>query len=77
VKTKVTITLKDHRNIVVYLDKQSSVNLIDQFYDLCSGELEDNCFEVIVNSDHGKEFVVIKADEILYVQTKVVSQHED
>ena len=76
-KTKVTITLKDHRNIVVYLDKQSSVNLIDQFYDLCSGELEDNCFEVIVNSDHGKEFVVIKADEILYVQTKVVSQHED
>ena len=76
-KTKGTITLKDHRNIVVYLDKQSSVNLIDQFYDLCSGELEDNCFEVIVNSDHGKEFVVIKADEILYVQTKVVSQHED
>ena len=76
-KTKVTITLKDHRDIVVYLDKQSSVKLIDQFYDLCSGELEDNCFEVIANSDHGKEFLVIKADEILYVQTKVVSQHED
>jgi hypothetical protein len=71
-KFKVTITLKNFKEILVYLDKQAAVNLVDQFYDLCSGHLDDNCFEVVVANEKGNEYILIKADEILYVQSKEV-----
>ena len=75
-KFKVTITLKNQKDILVYLDKQSAVNLVDQFYDLCSGQLDDNCFEVVVPNHQGNEYILIKADEILYVQSKEVDNEE-
>ena len=74
---KVTITLKNLKEILVYLDKQSAVNLVDQFYDLCSGQLDDNCFEVVMPTDHGSEYILIKADEILYVQSKEVLENDE
>jgi len=74
---KVTITLKNQKDILVYLDKRSSVNLVDQFYDLCSGQLDDNCFEVVIRNDHGNEYILIKADEILYVQSKEVFEDDE
>ena len=76
-KFKVTITLKNQKDILVYLDKQSAVNLVDQFYDLCSGQLDDNCFEVVMPTDHGSEYILIKADEILYVQSKEVLENDE
>jgi len=75
-RNKVSITLKNQKDIVVYLDKRSSVNLVDQFYDLCSGQLDDNCFEIVVPADNGNEYILIKADEILYVQSKEVGDEE-
>ena len=60
-KFKVSITLKNQKDILVYLDKQSAVNLVDQFYDLCSGQLDDNCFEVVIPNEHGNEYILIKA----------------
>jgi len=76
-KFKVTITLKNQKDIMVYLDKQGAVNLVDQFYDLCSGQLDDNCFEVVIPSDNGNEYILIKADEILYVQSKEVFENDE
>ena len=76
-KFKVTITLKNQKDIMVYLDKQGAVNLVDQFYDLCSGQLDDNCFEVVMPSDSGNEYILIKADEILYVQSKEVFENDE
>ena len=76
-KFKVTITLKNFKEILVYLDKQSAVNLVDQFYDLCSGQLDDNCFEVFIRNDSGNEYILIKADEILYVQSKEVFENDE
>ena len=73
---KVSITLKNQKDIVVYLDKQTSVNLVDQFYDLCSGQLDDNCFEIVSPTDNGNEYILIKADEILYVQSKQVANED-
>lgn len=73
---KVSITLKNQKDIVVYLDKQTSVNLVDQFYDLCSGQLDDNCFEIVSPTDNGNEYILIKADEILYVQSKEVANED-
>jgi len=76
-KFKVTITLKNFKEILVYLDKQGAVNLVDQFYDLCSGDLDDNCFEVVIPSISGNEYILIKADEILYVQSKEVLEDDE
>ena len=76
-KFKVTITLKNQKDIMVYLDKQGAVNLVDQFYDLCSGQLDDNCFEVVIPSDNGNEYILIKADEIFYVQSKEVFENDE
>ena len=76
-KFKVTITLKNFKEILVYLDKQGAVNLVDQFYDLCSGDLDDNCFEVVILSISGNEYILIKADEILYVQSKEVLEDDE
>jgi len=76
-KFKVTITLKNQKDILVYLDKQSAVNLVDQFYDLCSGQLDDNCFEIVIPNDHGNEYILIKADEILYVQSREVFENDE
>ena len=76
-KFKVTITLKNQKDILVYLDKQSAVNLVDQFYDLCSGQLDDNCFEVVIRNDNGNEYILIKAAEILYVQSKEFCEDDE
>jgi len=76
-KFKVIITLKNFKEILVYLDKQGAVNLVDQFYDLCSGDLDDNCFEVVIPSANGNEYILIKADEILYVQSKEVLENDE
>lgn len=74
---KVTITLKNEKEITVFLDKKAAENLVDQFYDLCSGQLDDNCFEIVSPCISGNEYILIKADEILYVQSIVMDEYEE
>ena len=69
---KVSITLKNFKEVTVFLDKRHAVSLIDQFYDLCSGQLTDNCFEIMIKNDSENEYILIKADEILSIQSKEV-----
>lgn len=66
----VTIHLKNFQTITIYLDKDRTIALIDQIYDVFSGELNDNCIEIITDTDLGKEVVLLKADEVVYVRTQ-------
>lgn len=64
---KTIISLK-HRDLVLYLNTQEANNLLDQFYDLCAGELSDNCLEVVSQFEGVNETVLIRADEVLSVR---------
>ena len=77
VKIKSAIKLRNQQDIVVYLDKEETMTMLNQFYDLCSGELTDNCFEISSPSDVSRvnDGILIKADEILSIQSATV--HED
>jgi hypothetical protein len=66
---KICIALKDSRSITVFLDKDSTQQLFDQFYEICSGNLQDNVVEVTTN-DNCFESTLIRADEILYIQSR-------
>ena len=73
-KNKIIISLKDGYEIHVHLSNTDTNNLIDQIYSVFSGEFDDNCVEIITNDNDitGKETILIKADEILYVKTQEV-----
>ncbi|MCW4040571.1 MAG: hypothetical protein NWE83_07445 [Candidatus Bathyarchaeota archaeon] len=73
--SKISIALKD-REISVYLSPNEARDLLDQFYEVFSGELTDNCVEIRSHEEHGlSETILVKADQVLYV--KVQSGGED
>lgn len=65
---KVTIVSKN-REVTIFLNKKSTEKLFDQAYDVFSGEIDDNCIEII--SENG-EHVIIRADEIVYLKSQEV-----
>ena len=65
---RVSIALKEARSITVFLSDEETQHLLEQFYEVCSGELEDNVIEVITNAN-GYETTLIKGDEIMYIQS--------
>jgi hypothetical protein len=69
-KRRITIHLRNDQDITVFLKKDSTTSLIDQIYDVFSGELSDNCIEVISDTDIGKEVILLRADEVIYVKTQ-------
>lgn len=73
-KNKIIISLKDGHEIHIHLSNTDTNHLIDQIYSVFSGEFDDNCVEIITNDNEisGKETILIKADEILYVKTQEV-----
>jgi hypothetical protein len=76
-KIKSSIKLRNQKDIVVYLDKENTMLMLNQFYDLCSGELTDNCFEISIPTEASRvnDCILIKADEILSVQSESI--HEE
>lgn len=77
VSIKSSIKLRNQQDIVVFLNKEETMLMLNQFYDLCSGELTDNCFEINSPSDASRlnDCILIKADEILSIQS--VTVHEE
>jgi DNA primase large subunit len=69
-KKKVTVFLKNSQEIHVYLTLHDSNSLIDQIYSVFSGEFDDNCVEIVSDNELGRETVLLKADEIIYVKTQ-------
>ena len=69
-KNKIVIFLKNSQEIHVYLSLSNTNSLIDQIYNVFSGEFDDNCIEIVSDNELGKETILLKADEILYVKTQ-------
>jgi GTP-binding protein EngB required for normal cell division len=69
-KKKVIIFLKNSQEIHLYLSLVDTNSLIDQIYSVFSGEFDDNCIEIVSNNELGRETILLKADEILYVRTQ-------
>lgn len=69
-KNKIVIFLKNSQEIHVYLSLANTNSLIDQIYNVFSGEFDDNCIEIVSDNELGKETILLKADEILYVKTQ-------
>lgn len=72
---KTSIILKNSdREISVFLSKDESQKLLDQIYNVFSGEFSDNCIEVLnYDKDHDSvETILLKADEVLYVKSQEV-----
>lgn len=70
IKNKTTIFLKNLQEIHVYLSLADTNSLIDQIYNVFSGEFDDNCVEISCETEFGNETILLKADEILYVRTQ-------
>jgi hypothetical protein len=70
-KYKVVIYLKNSQEIHLYLPLNETNALVDQIYNVFSGEFDDNCIEITnKDSDTAKEVVLLKADEVLYIRTQ-------
>lgn len=67
---KIIIFLKNSKEIHLFLSLQETNSLIDQIYSVFSGEFDDNCVEISGRTELGKETILLKADEILYVRTQ-------
>jgi hypothetical protein len=67
---KIIIFLKNSKEIHLFLSLQETNSLIDQIYSVFSGEFDDNCVEISGSTELGKETILLKADEILYVRTQ-------
>jgi DNA primase large subunit len=70
-KKKVTIHLKNSQEIHAYLSINDTNSLVDQVYSVFSGEFDDNCVEIVSDNELGRETILLKADEILYLKTQV------
>jgi hypothetical protein len=70
VKKKTIIFLKNSQEIHIYLSLADTNSLIDQIYNVFSGEFDDNCVEIVSDNELGRETILLKADEILYVKTQ-------
>jgi hypothetical protein len=70
-KYKVIIYLKNSQEIHLYLPLNEMNSLVDQIYNVFSGEFDDNCIEITnKDSDAAKEIILLKADEVLYIRSQ-------
>lgn len=63
---RLAIGLANKNEMHVYMSKEKKDETLSQFYDICSGEYDDNCLEIISE----EESIMIKADQIMYINTK-------
>jgi len=69
--SRVSITLIRGQKLSFLTTEESSKQLLEQFYDICSGELSDNCFEVETFDElNKKETLLIRASEISFIQVR-------
>lgn len=65
---KVIIAIRDATPIAVYLTTEKRDSLMDQFYEVCSGHLDDNVLEITTN-DNCNETTLVRVEEILYIRS--------
>lgn len=67
--SKILIMIEGGIRISSFVDKKSSNQILDQFYNCCSGDLKDDCLEFTSYDDqNNKQQILIKTSKILYIQ---------
>lgn len=69
-KKKISLVLRNSQEISVHLSSNDASVLIDQIYCVFSGEFDDNCIEIVSDTEIGRETILLKADEVLYVKSQ-------
>jgi hypothetical protein len=68
---KILVVLNNGAQISSVLDNDTANKTIDQFYNLCSSNIDDNCFELSVRNELDKlEHTLIPLRSILYVSCR-------
>ena len=68
---KLLVVLNNGAQVSSLMESKEADAYMDQFYSLCSANLNDNCFEVCVKNELGKlEHTLIPLRSILYVACK-------
>ena len=68
---KILVVLNNGAQISSVLDNDVADKTIDQFYNLCSANIDDNCFELSVRNELEKlEHTLIPLRSILYVSCR-------
>jgi len=75
---KVSVVLRNDKELTFILEHSKAGELMDQFYELCSEGLLDNLLEVVVasNDEKANDTVLIKCDEIVYMRRIKVDGYE-
>jgi hypothetical protein len=68
---KILVVLNNGAQISSVLDNDTANKTIDQFYNLCSSNIDDHCFELSVRNELDKlEHTLIPLRSILYVSCR-------
>lgn len=75
--SRVSIALKDSKEIHIYLATEEAAKLLDQMYSIWSGELSDNCFEITGEHEEGcSETILLRADQVIYCRSREVNEQD-
>lgn len=65
---KITVILINKGIITTTIEDKDGDEIMNQYYQLCSEQLDDNCFEISVKNQEGKlDNLLIPIKNILYV----------
>jgi hypothetical protein len=68
---KILVVLNNGAQISSVLDNDTANKTVDQFYNLCSSNIDDHCFELSVRNELEKlEHTLIPLRSILYVSCR-------
>lgn len=62
--------MSDGKRIVSIMDRLHADNIMDQFYDLCSGAMDDACLELAITENNICETILIPMRNIYYISCK-------
>lgn len=63
---KIIIYLDESREIVCYMNSLLAREVVDQIYKSFTGELTDNCLEIISDNDGVRETILVRANKIKF-----------
>jgi hypothetical protein len=75
--SRVSIALKDSKEMHIYLTSDEASKLLDQMYSIWSGELSDNCLEITGEYEEGcSQTILVRADHIVYCVSRGVDEQD-
>ena len=66
----VSIMLTNGNKIVSVLDRLNADNIMDQYYELCSGQIDDSCLELAITEGIICETILIPFKNVYYISCK-------